>query len=393
MTRLRGWLWPLGTYLLSRLVDAAFFLHAARFQVALSTSTEVTHLEQPVPASPGYFEVLTNWDGQWYWSIAEHGYPADDELGRGRLGTSSYAFYPLFPMVARLGMRLTGLGFPVVASLLATAFGLVAVVLLHGFVRRLTTPARAALVTAVVCFQPAGPVLQAAYSESLALLLLVGCLICLHDGRYGRLAALVPVLALTRGLALPLAMVVLVVVARRVRAGTGPSLRAALPALVVACAAPFLWPATAGVLGRRWDAYLLATRDWYRAGSDGWLSPAGGHGLRALAAGLSLLLVAVLLAQPRWRDWGVTLRTWTVVYATYILASTLPAVHVLRYLLALVPLVPSGLGREWEADGTRGRAVRATTLVLVCVVGAVVQYEWVRHVFTISGDPAAQPYP
>jgi len=28
------------------------------------------------PASPGYFDLLTNWDGQWYQDVAQNGYPA-----------------------------------------------------------------------------------------------------------------------------------------------------------------------------------------------------------------------------------------------------------------------------------------------------------------------------
>jgi hypothetical protein len=381
----------LALYAVSRLVDAAFFVHAAHSQIAITRSTGVLHMEAATPASPGYFDVLTNWDGQWYWSIAEHGYPLPNELGQGRLGSSSFAFYPLFPLLARLGMRLTGFGFPVVAGLLSTVLGAGAVVLLHRFVSRVGSAPTARLVTAAVCFYPASPVLQTAYSESLGLLLVVTCVADLHAGRYARLAALLPALGLARGVGVPMSLTVLVVLAHRLRRPTGPRVRDLLPVLVAAGATPLLWPAAAGLLSGRWDAYLLATRDWYRAGSAGWLSASGGRWLLALGAVLALLVLLLLIALPSRHGWGGAVRTWSIAYTTYILVATLPAVHILRYLLlAMVPLVPlPRAGEMWPAT-SRGRAVALTA---VCVVGAAAQWLWIARVFTISGDPAIQPYP
>lgn len=49
-------------------------------------------------------DVMTQWDGQWYLEIASEGYSYDPEK------PSSVAFFPVYPLVTSLVMRLTALG-------------------------------------------------------------------------------------------------------------------------------------------------------------------------------------------------------------------------------------------------------------------------------------------
>ena len=71
------------------------------------------------------------WDGSWYREIAENGYPVPLPVdpSTGAVSQNAWAFYPAFPLLSRLLMSVTGLGFPVVASTLALVCGAGAAVL------------------------------------------------------------------------------------------------------------------------------------------------------------------------------------------------------------------------------------------------------------------------
>jgi len=82
--------------------------------------TIVSHYQAPVVWTgphPNYFSMTVLWDGSWYRLIAESGYPATlpaDAL-TGAVQESAWAFYPVFPMMSRFLMKVTGLGFPVIS--------------------------------------------------------------------------------------------------------------------------------------------------------------------------------------------------------------------------------------------------------------------------------------
>ena len=97
----------------------------------------------------------------------------------GKVGENPWAFYPLFPYLARGAMAVTGLDFPVVASTIALLCGFAAAVLMGLLLRdRIGDPA-AYLVVALWASFPASVTLQLAYTESLAMLLLVAYLYAL----------------------------------------------------------------------------------------------------------------------------------------------------------------------------------------------------------------------
>src|SRR5664280_2285323 len=69
---------PLAVYAITRLFDAVLILIAAHHQIALPdgiTALAGYKISEPSPSSPGYGSVASNWDGQWYLSIATRGYP------------------------------------------------------------------------------------------------------------------------------------------------------------------------------------------------------------------------------------------------------------------------------------------------------------------------------
>ncbi|MGB7448320.1 MAG: hypothetical protein WA892_04245, partial [Ornithinimicrobium sp.] len=114
---------------------------------------------------PRYFSVTTLWDGRWYERIATGGYPTElPGDGAGQVAQNEWAFYPLFPYLARAVTGVTGLPFAVAGTLLATVLGYAAVLVIAGMLReRVGGPGALAAVALLGAF-PAAPVLQVAYT-------------------------------------------------------------------------------------------------------------------------------------------------------------------------------------------------------------------------------------
>jgi hypothetical protein len=107
---------------------------------------------------PGFLDYWAHWDGAWYSEIATDGYDAR--------APESTAFFPLFPMLMRLGAVLGGgpAFWGVLVSLIATVFSLY---FLYGIAEKFqgTGAARAAVLT--FAFFPMAFFLNAAYTEAL----------------------------------------------------------------------------------------------------------------------------------------------------------------------------------------------------------------------------------
>ncbi|MES1170115.1 MAG: hypothetical protein ABUL47_05450, partial [Leifsonia sp.] len=83
-------------------------------------------------SEPGFLGFLNSWDTRWYEQIVLHGYPGRlpiDAVGDVKYNT--WAFFPVFPGIAKAVMTITGLGFDVVGTAVATVFGGAATVALH----------------------------------------------------------------------------------------------------------------------------------------------------------------------------------------------------------------------------------------------------------------------
>lgn len=181
--RRAGWvLRAAGIYLLSRVVTTA----------ALVTGRLVT--------GQSWGTLIRRWDAHWYLDVAQHGYPTTTGPLPG-MSELRLAFFPLYPLLLR--PLVAGVTHPMLVATLATAvLGLGATVAVHRLAAVLAhrpgrEPAdvqrsadRAALLFAVF---PGSLVLSLAYTEGLAILLLVGCLLALLRHRWvlaGLLAAL-----------------------------------------------------------------------------------------------------------------------------------------------------------------------------------------------------------
>jgi hypothetical protein len=130
---------------------------------------------------------FARWDSVWYLAIADGGY-GDAQRA---------AFFPLYPLVVRLGGALVGS--PLVAGVLAsTALLAVALVLLHRLVALDHGRAVARNAVLVTALSPMSFFFSAVYSESLFLCLSVGAVYAARRERWARAGALGALAAATR---------------------------------------------------------------------------------------------------------------------------------------------------------------------------------------------------
>lgn len=392
---------PLGIFALTRLVSAVFLMAAAPDQPALGAHLGLKIVE-PLPASPGYWDVVANWDGQWYKSIAVDGYPTTLPTKDGEVVQNEWAYYPVYPMLVRFLMWATGLSFEVVAASVSLLCGAVFVVVLYRWLIKQTTRFAAGATIAAICAFPVAPVLQFAYTESLTLLLIAGVFIALHARKYGVVLLLSVLISLTRPIVLPLALVIgvhWIVRARREGARFRTGERVAVGLLAPAVAAlTALWPAIAGYVTGEPRAFLLTQEAW-RYDPEASLLQASTLG-RVLDNPVAVLLVllsavvALIVVRPTSRAWGVEFRAWALGYTAYLLLSTQPSLSSVRYLfLALIPWWPfvgEGLALE---EYRRASWRRWIVLAALLVVETVAQYYWIRDVYVIGDHPDQQWFP
>jgi hypothetical protein len=374
---------PLLLFALTRVVDAVLIVAAMHHQPALGVDNGQVWLREPMPAAPGYLTSLGAWDGQWYEQIALHGYPSSlPHTADGSVGANVWAFFPLYPALVWLVMAVSPASVALAGAIVSTTAACAAAVVLHRLVLRSGGPVLALGAVIALGTFPAAPVLQAVYSESLALLVVLICLWLLTERRYGWLCVGALVLGLTRPIDLPLAAVIAAHGWLRRGELHGRERRWWLAALASALVGFGLWPAIAGIATGDLTAYTETQKSWYSARDVGhfpsWFAHLpGGIGW----AGVAILLVAVALAAGRWgRRWGV-LRLWLPAYTLYLLALTRPIPSVVRFaLLGGMPWVP--------LPARRGRA--AVVLTVVAVVGFVLQWVWLRELY-VADDTSGYP--
>ncbi|QGQ20068.1 hypothetical protein GC089_13700 [Cellulomonas sp. JZ18] len=395
--RVRAWPWWVHVLL----VHAATRVLAA---VAFVWTAQVQEANLWTGARPDYLSsVALMYDGSWYRQIAEDGYPA--QLPRGADGLvqqNAWAFFPLFPMLVRGLMTVTGGTWVVLAPVLALLLGAAAALVVHEAVRHGAPRAVAArpglplATVALVCAFPTAAVLQVAYTESLALLLVASALLLLVRRRYAWTAVVVLALGFTRAVALPMAAVVAVHLAvrwwrtRRGEDDLRPASAAGLVGLTAfAGLSGFAWPAICGWATGVPDGYLQTQEAWRGVREvvpfSGWTYVPqfwfGAWGTWITVAGF-LLVAAVLLVPAAWRL-GPELHAWGAAYVVYILAVIEPGSSLARFLLLAFPL-----GAVTAGAVTRPAWARRAWFTAVLVLMLGLQVLWVRQMweFNPGGD-------
>jgi MFS family permease len=372
VARLPRWAHALLIFVACQLLTAVLIDRAARFTVLDA---------QGHTSRWSYLRFVARWDSAWYRRIAQEGYPLVLPLdGTGEVKQNGWAFYPLFPMLARALMALPGVGWPLAGWLVAVISALAAAILLRLLVERLGGPALALWSVALLGSFTTAPVLQFPYSDSLALALVLAVLCCLQRRRYALVVPLLLVIGLARPVAVPLAVVVAVHAVRRLR-------RRPLTALSLVGAAgvgAVAWPVIAAVVTGRRSAYTDTMGAWrYGRGVvpvDPWLDASARY--LGPVFGRVLLIVVPLgvlwwLTRPAARFLGADLRVWCVAYGVYLLAVLDPTTSLARYLLLLFPL-----GVLLAAASPHLAYRRA-----LVAFGFVTQLVWIVTIWRLGGFP------
>jgi len=386
------WL-PLAIFILARLYGFVIIAFASRYQVALpSPDHPGIYQFSAHPDSPGYLGLITNWDGQWFERVATNGYhlpAAGDPHGKDALW--AFAFLPVFPTLVGAMMAVTGLSFGVCVTIVNVIAGGAAMIVMFVLVER-TAGQFAAGVTVlfVNCFV-AAPLFQAAYSESIALLLVCTALLLIARRRYGWAVMAVLLLSLTRLVTPPLAVVVGVHAFVRYRnRAKDPIRRGEIVGMavlaVVSAASVSLWSTitnaiTSGV--KATGANRGSVSNAVAAGRFGWFTNAYEHIGWIGVIGLALLVVlfVVLALSQLTRRWGLEVRAWFAIYPIFLLFVAGVHTGMLRYLLLAFPLGLLMIGSTEPGVIPRKRAALVGA---VCAVSLALQIPWVVNALVVT---------
>jgi hypothetical protein len=344
-----------------------------------------------------YGALIANWDGQWYKYIVEHGYPHHLPTVHGVVQDNQWAFYPLYPALLR-AMTWTGTTFAVAASLVSITFGALAMCLLYRMLVAKLGVFGASMSVLTLCVAPPAVIWQAAYTESLALFLVLAALIALRSRRYGAFLTVALALSLTRPIVLPLAVVAVIHWYGRWRAREEDpfprieQVRAACATLMTA-ASFLVWPLVAAIVTGRRDAYFATQRAWLSNDANGWPNwflvaiQASTPALMVLVP-LALMALTFLVLRKAGRKWGLELRAWGLMYPLYLLGSTTPTTSIFRYaMLSVIPWWPI----PEAGDHVELRRHRWSLAALVVVVGVCMQLAWMRWLFVVSPATLERP--
>lgn len=324
-------------------------------------------------APTGYAALLDTWDGRNFLAIAADGYPTDPARDAdGVITDPRWAFFPVFPYLLRAAGALTGLPVEILVPSLNGLAAMLAMTVLFVATRRFVSRATATAVVALVATSVAVPVWTLAYSDTLGLLGVVVALTLLAARRYAWLAIALSVLAVTRPVMAPLALVIALDSAYIWRRSTTRTRAAALGTTVWAGVTVLIWPGvawlTTGTPLTYWDtekAYEHADkpRSWLV-----WALQSGLGGVSAILLVVALLVWVAVRALPT--DSPFAWRAWLVAYPVYLGAATFISGSLVRYLLLLFPvaLLLAGIARSrW------GRVL----LAACCALGLGLQSAWV----------------
>lgn len=367
----------MGIIVASRTVSTALMLWFAAGQA-----------ENPwTAAKPDLFEFSRIWDSHWYRIIAEVGYPTELPVtAEGNVGENAWAFMPIFPMLVRALMGLTGAPFSYVSVVVSIAAFAGFILLADRLFRHLVGDKAALWAVAVVAFAPISPVYQVGYAESLGMVFLTLVLLGLVERRIALVAVAIPLAALTRPLGAPIALMLLVLVILKWKSND----RAPLAWLtLLAGASTAAWPAIAWLMTGRMSAYVDTEFAWrrpYYGGGEGhgwgtgwwdsanWWFPDIAVGV-LVAIGVSIAVVAFL---PSTRHLGRVALAWSFAYLAYLVLVLFPQSSIFRLLAPM-----------WPLAGSIARS-RAASIVAI-VVGVVGQYFWIEWCWSVKGSDWTPP--
>ncbi len=388
----RWWAWPLLIYTVTRIVNAVMIVVASRSAITMEEFVRIggNHYGTSADDAPlGYLTAVTRWDGQWYWEIAAHGYPAHLPVdAAGAVQENPWAFFPLYPYIVRAVMFVSRQDFPIAASIVSLTFGALAMMVLYRLVARRHGHLGGVLAVLGLSTFVCAPVFQIAYTESLALFLVLLTISLVIDRRHGWALLTLALLGLTRGVAVAFAPALALYVVMLWRRGelSRPRLLRLGGLAAAAAATGVAWPVIAGVVTGQPRAYFLTQQAWnpelssipilrfVERNSD---VPGGTAGAFVFA----ILWAAVLLWFLGLGQREPLMRAWVYAYVLYVLAVVDWNWSAVRYYLLALPVFWPLVAAAPERDNPRQRVVVA---IVFALVGLALQWWWIRYCVIIS---------
>lgn len=272
-------LWILGLFALSR---------AALLAIGVLTGTNIDDGDR---VGGGWLALGCRWDCGWYLTIAEHGYST--AIDPGTRGATSYAFFPVLPLLMRWVSALTGLSLVASGMLVSNASFIATLVYVHRYTMLLGyARSTGLLAVAVICALPQGIVFSAVYTEGVFMLLLAASMFHLRRGDYWRAGLAAALLSATRATGIFFLVFALAWIIRR----------HGMPALLRPWRQPEIYiPVLLAPLGLfLWWAWC------YQTTGDAFAQPSTvGHGWGWRAGFFVENLLAHLTSAPESRFWAV----------------------------------------------------------------------------------------
>ncbi|MET0828941.1 MAG: hypothetical protein ABWY26_05420 [Microbacterium sp.] len=341
--------------------------------------------------------LMLGWDAQWYWFLAEHGYPTDLPLtDSGDIAENQWAFMPIYAFLAKaLGLLLGSWGAgAVVVSLVA---GYLACLVLYRIVRMRTTQDAALWAAVFFACAPLAALFQVGYAESLFLLWLFLSLWLVMRRRLAWLYLLIPLMGYTRPGVLSFALFLALFgiwrwASRRREPLAGVEVVHIVALGLLAAVVGFSWQLIAGFVTGDAGAYLATELAWRR----NWLGPTDAAflpfdgfaqgaafwfeswglgavtGYIVLAASV-LALTGLLLFEPHVKRMGVEVRLWSASYLVYLLAVFFPQSSIFRLLVPLSPL--------WGAAAMPRSVWWRVGVLVACLLG---QWWWIYNMYALG---------
>lgn len=369
------WLRVIAIWAVSRVVTTGLLLSFASRQAA-NTWTD---------ARPDYFSFASLWDGTWYYVIAVAGYPTELPVTQeGHVAENAWAFMPVYPMLVRGLMFVTGFSWHEMAVIVSFTFSLATALAFYRLMRLVLPEGNSLFAVVLLCVAPLTPITQVAYAESMHAFLLTISLYLLLKRRYGILFPVVAIMALTRPTGLAFALALPLHVGHRwfIRKRDPYPMRERWASVSLAF--------FSGVMGLAWlliawavtgsmTAYLDTELAWrapyigykelvpftaWPQGAEFWFGGVLGPVLLALLA----ISFTLFLFTPWVRSLGFDLRAWVISYALYLAAVFFPQSSTFRLLMPMFPLLGA-------LSVPRSRVFRVA-LVVASVFGQWLWLDW-----------------
>ncbi len=307
-------------------------------------------------------DFILGWDANWYWIVADVGYPSDLPMtDDGRPMENAWAFMPVYAYLAKIVSLPFG-SWVVGAAIVSLAAGFGASYALYLLMRTRLTETQSLWAVVFFANGPLAALFHVGYAEALFLFFLLMALYVLVTRQFAWLYLLIPLMGYTRPGVLAFSlMLALYGIWRWFRRRRDPlpltHINHIIAAGLLAAVVGLSWPVIAGIAMGDPTAYLQTELSWRR----NWLPDSAPHflpfdgwilglnfwfGQWQIPAVLGWVLFGLLVAGTIWllvraravRALGMEVRLFSASYLLYLVAVFFPQSSTLRLLVPLAPL-------------------------------------------------------